>query len=149
MISLINLAHRASEIHGKFSGIHSSAFSFSFKRLATRSHASQSEFCEFERQLQVLCGELEQVNATIHDGTDLDLSTTLNREFAGALGEYVEALQDSASKLSHICARMCRDDKGIDSYSEIESRDDRIRYDDSVLQYQRLGSRLSQLFELL
>jgi len=148
MAHLVTLAHRVSRVHSRYAKIHAAAFAFSLRGRAARWGKTASH-CRHEQDLSALKAELSEVMALIDGAEVLEPSTTLGREFTVALREYAVALSDALARLGRICARLCRDDTGAERYGEVEARDDRVAYDDSIQRYRRLGHRLNTLFARL
>jgi hypothetical protein len=151
MISHIELAHQISKIHEGYSKIHSAVFTFSFEKmkLPRLQEDRGSAYFRYEQELTRLNAELAEVRTIIEAGREVDLSTTLYREFSAALSEYALALGDAVTRLSNICTHRCRQVRDLQAYSETQSRADRIAYDEAVQYYQRLGRRVERLFSLL
>ncbi|MCP3869408.1 MAG: hypothetical protein GY703_15155 [Gammaproteobacteria bacterium] len=148
MISLVTLAHRASNIHGRYASIHASVFSFSLAQLKVMfSKSGEPEYCKHEADLNQLSKELAEARAVIDGDEELEPSTTIGREFAFALDVYIIALSDTVERLSMICGRRCRDKKKLESYSDTQQWADRIEYDNAVQQYKRMGMQLGSLFK--
>ena len=79
----------------------------------------------------------------------MKLSSTFDHEFTDLLAKYIQALSDANDKLADICHHLCQESRGIEPYGERESREARIAYDQAIQHYQRLGQRLSRLYERL
>jgi hypothetical protein len=149
MISLVTLAHRASSIHKRYAGIHSSVFSFSISQLKFNFWKGKDpEYCSYESDLAQLCDELEEIRSII-EREELEPANTISREFAFALDVYLIALSDAITGLSTICGHRCRDSTGVEAYSSKQDWADRHEYDNSIQQYRRLGQRLEHLFKRL
>ncbi len=150
MISLVTLAHRVSSIHSRYAGIHASVLSFSLSKLNLFFWKNQEfEYCRYETELIQITGELEEARSIIAGEEELEPATTVGREFAFALDVYIIALSDSVERLLAITSRLCRDSKGLEKYSDEQTRSDRLDYDNAMQQYKRLGERLEFLFKRL
>ncbi len=149
MTSLVTLAHRVSGIYTRYSKIHSAVFAFSLSRLMPRRDESSPAACRHQSELVELQGELEKLHTLVAGDQILEPNTTLGREFASAMDEYLAALLNSVKQLATICGRRCQEKMGVERYGEKESRGDRVNYDQSVQIYQRCGERLSLLFRRL
>lgn len=149
MITLITVAHRVSDVHAKYAEIHAAVFSISLARLKSRSTSPISPTCEYEQQLASLNEKLAAMSTTLRAGKNVSLSTTFDREFRSAMDEYIGALDGAIAQLAEICRQLCLDSKGVEAYEESKSRADRVAYDESIQRYQRLGKRLSLMFEKL
>lgn len=150
MISLVTLAHRVSSIHSRYAGIHAAVFSFSLSNLNLLFWRKREfEYCRYEEELIQIIGELAEARSIIDGEEDLEPATTVGREFAFALDVYIIALSDTVERLLSITGRRCRDYKGLEKYSDEQTRADRLDYDDAVQQYRRLGERLEFLFKRL
>jgi hypothetical protein len=150
MTHLVTLAHKVSRIHARYSEIHSSLFSWSFKKLISRSwNKCDHAHCRYEKECITLNEELDQVLAIVNCGDELEPKTTFSKEFVSMFVEYIQDLSTAISRLSVICAHQCQEDMGVGVYSEAQSRIDRTAYDESIQVYQKLGKRLNLLVKKL
>ncbi len=150
MAHLVTLAHRASSINARYTELHGLILEFSWSKLKSiGSKTKDSSCCRYEQDLAAVKSQLLELEAAISEAGHFESGTTIGIEFMEILKRYVAALGEAIDLLSRICNRMCRDGRGLEPYGDVESRRDRIAYDESIQRYKRLGQRLHYLFRWL
>jgi hypothetical protein len=150
LAKVFEVASEISRIFERYQSIHDEVFGFSIRGLldvvgrnGSASHAGRAQ------RLEELATQIRDVKDTIGSLEEIDLTRHSKNAVRSTLLDYARALEDSITRLQSICDNLYGEAEGLDDqagYSENRLRSDKIRYDDSVQEYKRLGARLTSLF---
>ena len=150
MGSIINLGCDIAEIHHQYTAIHSALFGASSYRLVIAAMTGRTAKV-YQEYLQILAQLQTRLAGLAAEITEVDASAAVHQAdlLRGVLSEYATTLNSAIVSLREICAQLLQDEK---SYRDIPEggqsafNRDKISYDRVLLELERLGRRLNQLF---
>ena len=151
MSRLIDLGCRIAEVHHRYDEIHGTLFGAASFRLifeALRGRR-QRTYREYIQTLKALRGELESLEPRLAELSTEYAAKASEREMRTILAEYLRALDGSIASLVVILENLAQDESayralGDDGRSGFTR--DKLNYDHSLSELERLGTRLNRLF---
>lgn len=151
MSRLIDLGCRIAEIHHRYDEIHGALFGAASLRLiieALRGRRRQT-YRHYVQTLKILRTELESLEPGLAELATEYAAKASERGIRKTLAEYLRALDSSIAGLVVILEHLVQDesayrDVGDDGRSGFTR--DKLRYDQSLSELQRLGTQLNRLF---
>ncbi|MEW8029678.1 MAG: hypothetical protein AB2792_16150 [Candidatus Thiodiazotropha sp.] len=151
MSKIINLGCEISDVHRRYAEIHGALFGLTSYRMVLYALKGESSslYGDYEDKLKVLQDELavlgEQLNRVSEDDLTLRNSALLHQ----TLIDYTEILSQIISKLQSICGHLKREEEDYRSSNENgQSRfnQDKVDYDYTIRELERIGTKLNKLF---
>ena len=151
MAKIISLGCEVALVHGRYSAINRALFGVSSYRLvvASRTGKEGSVYGKYERTLDELAGELAKLTTAISAIGEHEKRVRSGEQMRTTLLEYTQTLGDVIRGLSSICHKLGGNEKGYRSDSgkgPSPFNQDKIRYDQSRQQLERVGTRINKLF---
>lgn len=151
MSRLIDLGCQIADVHHRYHEIHSAMFGAASIRLiidALRGRRRRA-YREYAEDLADLQQELSRLDPPITTLLEERVAKATEREVQRVLLDYVRALNQAIGGLRLILKNLEKDenayrDTGVDGRSGFTS--DKLDYDHSLLELERLGTRLNRLF---
>ncbi|MCU7935496.1 MAG: hypothetical protein KZQ99_11530 [Candidatus Thiodiazotropha sp. (ex Dulcina madagascariensis)] len=151
MTNLINLGCGVSDIHRRYAEIHKALFGVSSYRMIL--YALQGKmstvYSDYAHRLGDLQAELAELERQIHNISDSDLPMRSAADLYECLTEYTRTLHQVITELKSICGFFKNKDQSLqDSADGGQSRlnQDKVAYDYSIRELERLGTKLNKLF---
>lgn len=149
MARVLDFASEISRIFEQYQAIHQQVFRFSVRGLLGASSTNgRIGHAERGQRLKELAMQLRDRRQAVRDLEDAELTRRSKEEVRSVLLDYADALEESITGLQAICRNFQYESEGLDGYTrytESEFRSDKVRYDDSIQAYKRLGARLTAL----
>ncbi|MCG8017121.1 MAG: hypothetical protein JAY97_12995 [Candidatus Thiodiazotropha sp. 'RUGA'] len=151
MSKVINLGCSVSDIHRRYAEIHGALFGITSYRLILSSLKGKTDslYNDYEERLNTLqdelTGLLEQINRVDEDDLPLRNAAVLHQ----TLIDYTQTLNQAISQLQSICGYLKRDEADYRSTNESGQstfNQDKIDYDYTIRELERLGTKLNKLF---
>ena len=150
MTSIVTMGCKVAEVHHKYDSIHNTLFGVTSFRLviANMTGRTGNIYRTSQQSLEQLQLQLSELSAAI-PSTKAGAATHQADQLRVALSDYVLALDKAIVTLQDMFVRLLNDE---DAYSTIPEGGksaftlDRIRYDRVLIQLERRGSDLNQLF---
>ena len=151
MAKIISLGCEVADIHRRYSAINDALFGASSYRLVIHAMTGRMDatYRKYEHSLEELRTELSTLEGSILDAGKKERAPRAAEQLPQALIEYTRLLREVIDSLTVICQKLMEDDKGYREVSDAGGSpfsQDKIRYDYSIRQLERLGSRLNKLF---
>ncbi|MCU7931818.1 MAG: hypothetical protein KZQ90_13540 [Candidatus Thiodiazotropha sp. (ex Codakia rugifera)] len=148
MSNLINLGCDVSDIHRRYAEIHGALFGITSYRMVLYAlkGESRSMYSDYERRLK---GLQEELAAHISSIRKTDLPLRNSADLHNSLIEYTHILSQVISALESICSHLKDDeDEYRSSIKNGQSRflQDKVNYDYSIRELERIGTKLNKLF---
>ncbi len=151
MSALIDLGCKVADVHHRYHEIHGAMFGTASFRLvldALRGRRRRA-YSGYSQTLTDLRHELAGLDPELADLISRGASKATEREVQQVLAAYAKALDRAIEGLIVIFDRLEQDesgyrDTGADGRSDFTQ--DKLRYDHSLLELERLGTRLNRLF---
>lgn len=151
MSGLIDLSYRVADVHHRYDEIHGIIFGVASFRLVVDALRGRrrSSYREYAKTLKALRAELAHIEPPLaelaHDGA----AKTSEREIQETLLCYMQALDQSMANLVVIFENLAQDENayrapGVDGRSGFTRH--KLRYDQSLSELERYGTRLNRLF---
>ncbi|MCU7905866.1 MAG: hypothetical protein KZQ76_08400 [Candidatus Thiodiazotropha sp. (ex Epidulcina cf. delphinae)] len=151
MTNLINLGCGVSDIHRRYAEIHKALFGVSSYRMILYALQGKirSVYSDYEHRLDDLQGELAELERQIHDVSDSDLPMRSTADLYECLTKYTGTLRQVIAELKSICSFFKNKDKAYQDSSDADQsrlNRDKVAYDYSIRELERLGTKLNKLF---
>ncbi|MCU7848192.1 MAG: hypothetical protein KZQ89_09350 [Candidatus Thiodiazotropha sp. (ex Lucinoma kastoroae)] len=148
MSNLINLGCDVSDVHRRYAEIHGALFGITSYRMVIYAlkGESRSMYSDYERRLKGLEEELAEHISSIKN-TDLPLRNSA--DLHDSLIEYTRILSQVISGLKSICSQLKDEEDDYRSSADNgQSRflQDKVKYDYSIRELERIGTKLNKLF---
>ncbi|MCM8857040.1 MAG: hypothetical protein LC541_15880 [Candidatus Thiodiazotropha sp.] len=148
MSNLINLGCDVSDVHRRYAEIHGALFGITSYRMVIYAlkGESRSMYSDYEHRLKGLEEELAEHISSIKN-TDLPLRNSA--DLHDSLIEYTRILSQVISGLKSICSQLKdEEDEYRSSADNGQSRflQDKVKYDYSIRELERIGTKLNKLF---
>jgi phosphoenolpyruvate carboxylase len=151
MSRLIDLGCQIADVHHRYHEIHGAIFGAASLRLIIDALRGRRRriYREYAEDLADLQQELSRLDPQITALLEERAAKTTEREIRRVLLEYVRALNQAIGRLEFILRKLEKDenayrDTGVDGRSGFTS--DKLDYDHSLLELERLGTWLNRLF---
>jgi hypothetical protein len=150
MKSIVDLGCDIADIHHQYSAVHSSLFGASSYRLAIAAMTGRTAktYQAYLQTLDKLQSRLSDLAAEVST-TDAGTMTHQSRQLRDALTKYCSTLHSALVSLHHICSQLLQDEesyRNIPPGGQSRFNQDKIHYDRVLLQLDKLGRMLNQLF---
>ncbi|MCG7910872.1 MAG: hypothetical protein JAY82_13990 [Candidatus Thiodiazotropha taylori] len=151
MSKVIDLGCSVSDIHRRYAEIHGALFGITSYRLILFSLKGKTDslYSDYEERLNTLqdelTGLLEQINGVDEDDLPLRNAAGLHQ----TLIDYTETLNQAISQLRSICGCLKRDEADYRSTNEggqSKFNQDKVDYDYTIRELERIGTKLNKLF---
>lgn len=151
MAKIISLGCEVAHVHSRYRAIHRALFGLSSYRLVVASLTGREGgvYGKHERALEELEGELAGLAAAIAAVGEEEKGVRFGGQIRTTLLEYTRVLQEVIHSLRSICHRLGAGEKGYRGDSGAgpsRFNRDKIRYDHSRQQLERVGTRITRLF---
>jgi hypothetical protein len=151
MARIISLGCEVAHVHGRYSAIHRALFGVSSYRLVVASLTGREVkiYREYERTLDELEGELAKLTTNITAIGEHEKRVRSAEQVHTTLLEYIQTLRDVIRSLGSIYHKLGEDEKGYRSdpgEGPSQFNQDKIGYDHSRQQLERVGTRINKLF---
>ncbi|MCU7874659.1 MAG: hypothetical protein KZQ91_18105 [Candidatus Thiodiazotropha sp. (ex Lucinoma borealis)] len=148
MSNLINLGCDVSDVHRRYAEIHGALFGITSYRMVIYAlkGESRSMYSDYEHRLKGLEEELAEHISSIKN-TDLPLRNSA--DLHDSLIEYTRILSQVISGLKSICSQLKNEEDDYRSSADNgQSRflQDKVKYDYSIRELERIGTKLNKLF---
>ncbi|MCU7886562.1 MAG: hypothetical protein KZQ82_20425 [Candidatus Thiodiazotropha sp. (ex Lucinoma annulata)] len=148
MSNLINLGCDVSDVHRRYAEIHGALFGITSYRMVIYAlkGESRSMYSDYEHRLKGLEEELAEHIGSIKN-TDLPLRNSA--DLHDSLIEYTHILSQVISGLKSICSQLKDEEDDYRSSADNgQSRflQDKVKYDYSIRELERIGTKLNKLF---
>ncbi|MCU7803904.1 MAG: hypothetical protein KZQ96_11950 [Candidatus Thiodiazotropha sp. (ex Lucinoma borealis)] len=148
MSNLINLGCDVSDVHRRYAEIHGALFGITSYRMVIYAlkGESRSMYSDYEHRLKGLEEELAEHIGSIKN-TDLPLRNSA--DLHDSLIEYTRILSQVISGLKSICGQLKDEEDDYRSSADNgQSRflQDKVKYDYSIRELERIGTKLNKLF---
>ncbi|MCU7856685.1 MAG: hypothetical protein KZQ92_08740 [Candidatus Thiodiazotropha sp. (ex Lucinoma borealis)] len=148
MSNLINLGCDVSDVHRRYAEIHGALFGITSYRMVIYAlkGESRSMYSDYEHRLKGLEEELAEHIGSIKN-TDLPLRNSA--DLHDSLIEYTRILSQVISGLKSICSQLKDEEDDYRSSADNgQSRflQDKVKYDYSIRELERIGTKLNKLF---
>ncbi|MCU7879073.1 MAG: hypothetical protein KZQ84_20210 [Candidatus Thiodiazotropha sp. (ex Lucinoma borealis)] len=148
MSNLINLGCDVSDVHRRYAEIHGALFGITSYRMVIYAlkGESRSMYSDYEHRLKGLEEELAEHISSIKN-TDLPLRNSA--DLHDSLIEYTRILSQVISGLKSICSQLKDEEDDYRSSADNgQSRflQDKVQYDYSIRELERIGTKLNKLF---
>lgn len=151
MSKIIDLGCDVSDVHRRYAEIHGALFGISSYRMILYALKGQtsSMYEDYEHRLKALQDELDGLLGQINRVDEDDLRLRNSAELHQTLIDYTRILNQAIGKLWSICGYLKSGEDDYRSSSEgAQSRfnQDKIVYDDTIRELERIGTKLNKLF---
>ncbi|MFI0374893.1 MAG: hypothetical protein ACH253_01860 [Candidatus Thiodiazotropha sp.] len=151
MSKIINLGCSVSDIHRQYAEIHGALFGITSYRmiLCALKGKTNSLYSDYEQRLNTLQDELAGLVEQISSVAEDDLPLRNAAELQQTLIDYTQTLKQAISQLRSICGYLKSDEEDYRSTKESDqptfSRD-KVDYDYTIRELERIGTKLNKLF---
>ena len=151
MAKIISLGCKAADIHHRYSAVHSSLFgAFSYRLVITALLGkTERSYGKYEQTLDGLWKELVGLDEQIAGTTAEERVSHGSDQLHQILIDYTHTLHDVIAHLQDICRKLREDEeeyRTLDAKGQSRFNRDKIAYDHSIIQLERLGTKLNKLF---